>query len=385
MAVKIYNTQFNKIDIHRLSKNIAHDCYSAHIIPTLSYLRTDKDTRILWYEGFVTSFDLNWEPQIQAEEINNSDIDLVIVPFSDHCYLIREQQIDYLNSLTIPHLILAATSDGKFVPQEIANHLNWIFFPYWAITYPTDLGVMIPTEATARCAERTYLFSCLNGHPTFTRLVNLIWMMRNGHVFTWENSIITCPKFTRFTNETHDIDQTLAGLEQSWPEGAQILLERVIPNLPLEHSTVKPVQWYDPQDYINILSCTSAAFSDTYINIITETESPYSFISEKSLKPMINGQLFVTTAVPGTLDLLRDIGFDTFDDIIEHSRYSEYHDKLIRIKALHKRLEEISKLDWTAIFRATEHRRMRNRELALSGNIARKYFQLLEQKINGCV
>lgn len=363
----------------------AQDCYEAHLIPTVAHFNVKKDIKILWYTKFVTSFDVEWQPSIPQSSINNSNIDIVIIPFSDHCYFLRDQQIEYLSGLTKPYIVLSATASNKFIESKNVNQLNWMFFPYWAITYPVSTGIPIPSEDVARRVERNYLFSCLNGNPSYLRLTNLTWMIRNDHVFTEENSIITCPKQSRNTNDTTSVDQTLSSLQLHWPEGAEIFQKRVIPRLPLVHDTIKPIQRNDVNDHMNILSCNSAAFTDTYINIITETESPYPHVSEKSLKPMINGQLFVTTAVPGTLDLLREIGFDTFDDILEHSRYSEYHNTLTRLKSLHKRLDELSDWNWAEIYRITEERRVYNRELVLSGNIARKYYQQLERAINECV
>ena len=77
----------------------------------------------------------------------------------------------------------------------------------------------------------------------------------------------------------------------------------------------------DDQHYHN-----NANWFTCFINVVTETSNQTDanswheiFITEKSLKAFLYRQVPVFWAVPGTVKLLRDIGFDVYDDIIDHS------------------------------------------------------------------
>ena len=71
---------------------------------------------------------------------------------------------------------------------------------------------------------------------------------------------------------------------------------------------------------------TDTSWFSCPINVVTETSNQTDadswheiFITEKSLKAFLYRQLPVFWAVPGTVQLLRDIGFDLYDDVIDHS------------------------------------------------------------------
>ena len=65
-------------------------------------------------------------------------------------------------------------------------------------------------------------------------------------------------------------------------------------------------------------------FSDSYLNIILEThfdvdQSGGVFLSEKTFKPIKNCQPFVIVGAPGSIKLLKQMGYKTFDNFIDHS------------------------------------------------------------------
>lgn len=385
MALQVINENFENLCTNSYMC-ASVDVYSAQIVPVLFYLDLPQDIKILWYDGFGSAAlpQQIWEPPVAVAQINESDVDLVIIPLSDHTYFLTQEHVDYINSLAKPHLILSWAANGSFTYLGVINNLRWVFFPYWLSVYPVGSGVRIPNELVATCTDRKYVFSCINGHPAASRLINLAWMTKNYHIFTKENSIITCALTDRYDTKSV-FNSTVNKMRSQWPEGAATLSEKIIPQLPLQHPEVSVIDRFDLSTYNDFMSCDGAAFTDTYINIIIESESNGPFVSEKSLKPIIAGQLFVTTAAPGTLDTLRLLGFDTFDDIIEHSRYSEYRNVFARLKALHLLLAELVNRDWKEIYRSTHSRRMKNRELLLSGSISQRYFQNLERAINECI
>jgi hypothetical protein len=48
-------------------------------------------------------------------------------------------------------------------------------------------------------------------------------------------------------------------------------------------------------------------------------QSNGTFLTEKTFKPIKNSQLFVIFGAPGSIQLLRDMGYKTFDHAIDHS------------------------------------------------------------------
>lgn len=98
----------------------------------------------------------------------------------------------------------------------------------------------------------------------------------------------------------------------------------------------------EPKTYLN-----------SFFNIITETwtDNETTFLSEKSFKPMLWYQPFITVGQIGTIDFLRKSGYDVFDDIIDHS-YDSVPQLCTRIELVKKeiiRLCSISKEDWSQI------------------------------------
>jgi len=64
-------------------------------------------------------------------------------------------------------------------------------------------------------------------------------------------------------------------------------------------------------------------FKNSYCNIVLEThwdadQSGGAFLTEKTFKPIKNGQLFVIAGAPGSLAALRKLGYRTFDSVINN-------------------------------------------------------------------
>lgn len=74
---------------------------------------------------------------------------------------------------------------------------------------------------------------------------------------------------------------------------------------------------------LNIGDRTAQAFRNSYVSIITETCTNNAegtlFLSEKSFKPMRMLHPFIIWGQQGTIQHLRDLGYDVFDDVFDHS------------------------------------------------------------------
>lgn len=99
----------------------------------------------------------------------------------------------------------------------------------------------------------------------------------------------------------------------------------------------------DPEyrKYVQDYGISSPAYSKTALNIITETTSDQQFFTEKTWKPMYAKQLFLMISSVGSIERLRSFGFDTYDDIIDHSYDKEpnLEKRIQMVVAEMKRLE----------------------------------------------
>jgi hypothetical protein len=80
---------------------------------------------------------------------------------------------------------------------------------------------------------------------------------------------------------------------------------------------------------------TAAPYVDTYFSVVTETifEYPYSFRTEKIWKPIAMGHPFVAVANCGFYRDLHQLGFKTFDPIIDES-FDNIDDNTLRLERI---------------------------------------------------
>jgi hypothetical protein len=88
-------------------------------------------------------------------------------------------------------------------------------------------------------------------------------------------------------------------------------------------------------------------FFKCFINVITETSSQTDddswreiFLTEKTFKAFAYRQLPIWFAVPNTVQAVRDLGFDVFDDIVDHG-YDTNDDEMSRMMMV---VDEIKRL-----------------------------------------
>lgn len=125
-------------------------------------------------------------------------------------------------------------------------------------------------------------------------------------------------------------------------------------------------------------------FQQSYCQVILETHfdadgSGGAFVTEKTFKALKYAQPFVIAGTPGSIQCLRDLGYRTFDSVIDHS----YDSELNNTDRWKKLLKEICRLDAQGldnIFKQCVPDLIHNQQLFLSS----KQNRLLElrQKLN---
>lgn len=88
-------------------------------------------------------------------------------------------------------------------------------------------------------------------------------------------------------------------------------------------------------------------YTDAYFNIVIETHfdadgSRGAFLTEKTFKPIKNAQPFVIVGTPGSLQCLRDLGYRTFDSVLDNSYDTEINNtqRWLKIKNTLKQIQQ---------------------------------------------
>ena len=117
---------------------------------------------------------------------------------------------------------------------------------------------------------------------------------------------------------------------------------------------------------------SSNLYSDTYFSIVTETEffqNSY-FISEKSIKPIMQLHPFIIVGSPYTLKILKSYGFKTFDKWWDESydNIEDTNDRLIELYKLITLLLDKSDDEWVSMINEMKSVLVHNRDILLKYN-----------------
>ena len=227
------------------------------------------------------------------------------------------------------------------------------FFPFWAVwSSAPHTGILDMRNHRFQDCQKKYKVSCLNGSNWNHRKLTYIELSKKSYfndiIFSFKNRPVA-----------HDVG---TGLNLNIEDNDQF--SRLSPE-------VKFVS--DDTDGID-LTIDHAAYRETYINLVTETtiSSLTPMLSEKTFKPIVAGQLFVLIAGPGAVQFLRDIGIDTFDDIIDHSYDTETDDRT-RIYSAIQQIDRLISMDLADIYNQIKPRLLRNSEYLKSDEFIQQF------------
>jgi len=217
-----------------------------------------------------------------------------------------------------------------------------LFYPYWY--YKTQKNFSTPT---ATKTSKQYKVSCLNRRSKFHRKANFVKL----HSKSYQGEIFTkiLPDDLSNTTRPDDYELDLDTIDK-WQKISESLTQESITNI-----------WNHYQDN------THLAYDNSYINLVTEsTVLPEVFITEKTWKAVASGQLFLILGNPGSVDCLRKLGVDTFDDLIDHDYYDHESDWEKRLNKLHEIMDNVVSQDLFKLWEQTYHRRLDNQNKFLS-------------------
>ena len=96
----------------------------------------------------------------------------------------------------------------------------------------------------------------------------------------------------------------------------------------------------------------SQPYCDTYFSLVTETvfDYPYSFRTEKIWKPIAIGHPWIAVANAGYYQDLHNLGFQTFDPIIDES-FDQINDNQLRLERIADLVEDLCRQDLASLSR----------------------------------
>lgn len=115
-------------------------------------------------------------------------------------------------------------------------------------------------------------------------------------------------------------------------------------------------------------------YSNSYCNIVMEThfdadQSGGTFLTEKTFKPIKHGQLFFVAGPAGSLQALRDLGYRTFDNVLDNT-YDRIEDNTQRWRKLCDAIQQ-SQHRLADRFEAAQEDIKHNQQLFLSSKVQR--------------
>jgi len=141
-----------------------------------------------------------------------------------------------------------------------------------------------------------------------------------------------------------------------------------------EHKQLLDYKSYLPLHYDNFEMANRKVKQEVYSSIFNVvTENTYgdfccydikdtNTFTEKTLKPFMMEQIPIFVAQPYHVELLRDIGYDVFDDIIDHS-YDEEPDEKKRMELIIEEIKKTLDKDGAFFYYNNRQRFLHNREL----------------------
>lgn len=332
--MEFYNRRLEKIDYNTIKwdqgqGNFGDVAKNSQIIYFLKKYYTNKKICIVHFNQF------------DEDIIDNSLIDFLLINCSDHPY-----NLPTYNSKTKSHLVL----DSDFTKQNYwPFHL--LFSSYLACNEEVDLQRIRP-----------FLFNCINRSPRISRIYNTIKL-----------KALDLPQMKLNWFHANEANGPVPAADDIIKEIGQENYETF-----LQINTQAPK--YQPKTEYQLCSSIDD-YVDAYLNLVTESRlEPIGFLTEKIYKPIRAGQLFLIQGPPGAVKFLRDIGFDTFDDFIDHD-YDSIADWKERTNYIHNELLRIHH-DIKNIYFATINRRQKNIEIIRSFENKNFWSQSIKDKIN---
>ena len=203
-------------------------------------------------------------------------------------------------------------------------------------------------------------FSCLNGRLRSHRILLLLELIKRGIIDLTHQHQNNQISFLFYSNESTDYEMYVEMVNNLGLSSEDVkLLLNVKNSLPIKirsEDGTPPGTFLQNESFRTILNLVTENVAGidceiTDINTITFTE--------KAWIPFRIHQMPIYISVPGYVEQLRKLGFDLFDDVIDHS-YDKEPDVVKRIKMAVDQLEIVSKIDLLDFYNKNYKRFVKN-------------------------
>lgn len=123
-------------------------------------------------------------------------------------------------------------------------------------------------------------------------------------------------------------------------------------------------------------------YNSSWFSIISETTIDHAFVSEKTAKPFLGKRLFVWFGVHRGLHHLRNLGFKTFDNIMDES-YDDIENNDKRMRCAWQQVEYLLTLDPAWVLDQVRDRLEHNQQLILNMTATQGVMQQIKQLAQG--
>lgn len=279
----------------------------------------------------------NWPINIEFVHAELKKGPLVVLMAQDPFNNMEEITTEQLMQITDNFVVLSGNAKYFLNPKK-----NICYIPYWYLTQKLSSS---PIQATN--SPRSFKISSLNGKSSYHRIENFI-KLRERQYFS---EIL----FTMHNNFNLEECEKTAPIE-FWNINIINKFKLLLSSKELRYG------------YTNDHTIRHPAYTDSYINYITETSVRTSeiFCSEKTWKPFRSGQFGIWLSNPNYITFLRSIGLDVFDDVFGGHDYDREPNLNKRIDMIHNLIDNIISTDLTTIYQKTLSRRQANIDLFYS-------------------
>jgi hypothetical protein len=240
-------------------------------------------------------------------------------------------------------------------PAEHQKYPRMFFYNFW---YQWSFK---KTNKPVLSENRQWTWSCLNANTRPHRVYNFLFSRQQEYFSQAYFSIFNSDGSTRSDDIELDFE-----LKQQW-------------------ATIKNDLPLLDRDNIVPTDIDLPALTDAYIHLVTETTViPKIFVTEKTWKPIASKQLFLIFGNPGTVEFLRSLGVDVFDDIINHD-YDQESDWRSRLIKLHQEIKRLVDPGVLSHWQATQQRRQLNYDKFWSGQFDCNYSKDIKLAIDQCL
>jgi len=268
-------------------------------------------------------------------------------PFTDYSVGQLNRLVDFYKNTSVNSNFILINS---FDFPELANipHVYFYHFPeYHAYYYPLYQDYRITST------KLTKKFICLNkrGHSFRQALYQAFYNchLLDASYFSYLCETGHCGQL--FDETVHaKIEQELLDWHSRWPELARWTTPDKKFITVNDHDILDQYQdWSNQDGWANTTNLDpswihdSAMYATSFCSVVAESipDQQRINLSEKTIRAFCMGHPIIMIGVAGTVEYLRNLGFDMFDDIIDHS-YDHTIDPVIRTR---QAFEQILKLN----------------------------------------